>query len=64
VNQTPDLLVILIGLPRDFLGKLVIGAFQFRLKHPHSKKIKFPGYSIFEMWELCPAQIKDNPLVN
>jgi hypothetical protein len=45
-------------------GKLVIGAFQLGPKHSHGKKIKFPGYSIFETWELCPAQIKDNSLVN
>jgi hypothetical protein len=48
------------GLP----GKLVIGAFQLGPKHSHGKKIKFPGYSIFETWELCPAQIKDDSLVN
>jgi len=48
------------GLP----GKLVIGAFQRGPKYSHSKKIKFPAYSIFKMWELCPAQIKDDSLVN
>jgi hypothetical protein len=64
VNQTPNLLIILIGLPRDLPGRLVIGAFQLGPKHSHSKKIKFPGYSIFETWELCPAQIKDDYLVN
>ena len=33
-------------------GKLIIGAFQLGPKHSHSKKIKFPGHSIFETWEL------------
>ena len=64
MNRTPDLLVILIGLTRGLPGKLVIGAFQLGLKHSHSKKIKFQGYSIFETWELCPTQIKDDSLVN
>jgi hypothetical protein len=64
VNQTPDLLVILIGFPGGFLGMLEIGAFQLGPKHSHGKKIKFPGYSIFKTWELCPTQIKDDSLVN
>jgi hypothetical protein len=49
MNQTPDLLVILIGLSGGFLGQLIIGAFQLKPKHSHGKKIKFPGYSIFKM---------------
>ena len=60
VNRTPDLLVILIGLPGGLPGKFVIGAFQLGPKYSHGKKIKFPGYSTFEMWELYPAQIKDS----
>jgi len=60
VNQTPDCLVILIGLAGGLPGKLVIGAFQLRPKYSHSEKIKFPGYNV----ELYPTQIKDDSLVN
>jgi hypothetical protein len=42
----------------------VVRPFKLTPNYSHGKQIKLPGYSIFETWERCAAQIKDDSLVN